>query len=394
MMSGGCPACGGTELRHFHKEPEVPSHSCLLLGSREEAAGFPRGSLDLGFCRSCGFITNTAFDPGLNRYSPQYEETQAFSPTFQAFAEELAASWVEKYDLHGRCVLEIGCGKGEFLVAMCEEGAGQGIGIDPGVRPERIVSAAADRLTWIPDLYSERYSFLAADAIVCRHTLEHIQPVAEMLRTIRSSIGNRLDTVVLFELPDVLRVLREVAFWDVYYEHCSYFTAGSLARLFRSTGFDVLDLRLAYDDQYLLVEAKPSHPSGSAGDPLPIEEDLAELEAAVEHFEEGYRHTVDQWSDELAAVRAGGGRAVIWGAGSKGVAFLTALSGGPSIEFAVDINPYKHGMFMAGTGQEIVAPSFLQQYDPELVVVMNPVYVGEIADSLREMSLAPRLVAV
>jgi SAM-dependent methyltransferase len=393
-MSDTCPACGGHDLRHFHKEEGVPSHSCLLLASREAAARFPRGAIDLALCRSCGFITNTAFDPSLNQYSPLYEETQAFSPRFQEFATDLAASWVEKYDLFGRVVLEIGCGKGEFLAAMCEEGAGQGIGIDPGVRPERIESSAADRLTWIQDLYSERYTFLAADAIVCRHTLEHIAPVADLLRTIRSSIGNRLDTVVLFELPDVMRVLREVAFWDVYYEHCSYFTAGSLARLFRATGFEVLDVRLAYDDQYLLVEAKPSHPSGSIGAPLPLENDLAELDQAVEHFEQGYRQTVERWRDELDALRASGGRSVIWGAGSKGVAFLSAMGSNQSIEYAVDINPYKHGKYMAGTGQEIVAPAFLQDYDPELVVVMNPVYVEEIAGSLRELDLAPRLVAV
>jgi len=394
MIAETCPACAGTDLRHFHKETGVPSHSCLLLASQVEAARFPQGTIDLAFCRSCGFITNTAFDQGLNQYSTQYEETQAFSPTFQAFATELAGAWVEKYDLYGRCVLEIGCGKGEFLVAMCEEGAGQGIGIDPGVRPERIDSPAADRLTWIQDLYSERYSFLAADAIVCRHTLEHIQPVADLLRDIRRSIGHRLDTVVLFELPDVLRVLREVAFWDVYYEHCSYFSAGSLARLFRSTGFDVLDIRLDYDDQYLLIEARPSHPSGSVGEAFPIEEEVAVLEAAVDHFEQGYRETVDRWRDELEALQSTGGRSVIWGAGSKGVAFLSALGDAETIEYAVDINPYKHGMYMAGTGQKIVAPTFLKEYEPELVVVMNPVYVDEIAGSLRALDLAPRLVAV
>jgi hypothetical protein len=156
----------------------------------------------------------------------------------------------------------------------------------------------------------------------------------------------------------------------------------------------VLDVRLAYDDQYLLVEAKPSHPSGSIGDPLPMENDLAELEEAVDHFERGYRETVERWRDELDELRASGGRSVIWGAGSKGVAFLSAMGSSQSIEYAVDINPYKHGKYMAGTGQEIVAPTFLQAYDPELVVVMNPVYVEEIAGSLRELDLAPRLVAV
>ena len=44
--------------------------------------------------------------------------------------------------------------------------------------------------------------------------------------------------MVFFELPDTERVLTEAAFWDIYYEHCSYFTPGSLARLFRRTGFE------------------------------------------------------------------------------------------------------------------------------------------------------------
>lgn len=394
MTTTTCPACGGTDLRAFHEEPSVPAHSCLLLSTRTEAARYPRGRIELAFCRSCGFITNSAFDQRLNEYSTRYEETQAFSPRFQQFARELAAEWVEKYDLYGRCILEIGCGKGEFLTMMCEEGAGQGIGIDPGTHPERIESPAADRLTWIQDLYSERYGFLAADAIVCRHTLEHIQPVADFLRTIRRAIGRQYDTVVLFELPDVMRVLREVAFWDVYYEHCSYFSAGSLARLFRATGFEILELRLDYDDQYLIVEARPVPERQGSGEPLPIEETVAELEAAVDGFELGYRDTVERWHAELQAVSEAGGRAVIWGAGSKGVAYLTALARCGAIEFAVDINPYKHGMYMAGTGQRIVSPVFLKDYEPDLVVVMNPVYVDEIAESLRSLDLEPRLVAV
>ena len=81
---------------------------------------------------------------------------------------------------------------------------------------------------------------------------------------VRAAIGDRTDTVVLFELPDVLRVLRDAAFWDVYYEHCSYFSPGSLARLFRLTGFEVLRLEMDYDDQYILLEAKPV-PAGAPG---------------------------------------------------------------------------------------------------------------------------------
>ena len=41
------------------------------------------------------------------------------------------------------------------------------------------------------------------------------------------------------------------------YEHVSYFSPGSLARLFRATGFEPLVLELEYDDQYILIEARP-----------------------------------------------------------------------------------------------------------------------------------------
>ncbi|MDZ7734316.1 MAG: class I SAM-dependent methyltransferase [Acidimicrobiia bacterium] len=165
---------------------------------------------------------------------------------------------MKAHDLVDRTVLEIGCGKGEFLVMMVEAGIGKGIGIDPGVHPERIAPALADRVDWIADFYSEEYAHLDADAVVCRHTLEHIPDVLGFMSMLRTAIGDRPGTAVLFELPDVLRVLEEVAFWDVYYEHCSYFTLGSLARLFRRAGFEVHDLDVDYDGQYLLLEASPS----------------------------------------------------------------------------------------------------------------------------------------
>jgi SAM-dependent methyltransferase len=388
-----CPACESPATVAFHHEESVPTNSCLLLSDRAEAARYPRGTLDLRFCEGCGFISNASFDPALAEYSARYEETQGFSARFNDFARDLAKRWVDEYDLHGRTVLEIGCGKGEFLEMMCEAGVGRGVGIDPSAHPERRTSEAASKIEWITDFYSETYADIDADAIVCRHTLEHIWPVGDFMRTVRRTIGDRNDIVVLFELPDVRRVLEEVAFWDVYYEHCSYFSAGSLARLFRATGFDVIDVSLDYDDQYLLIEARPAAP-GAVAVRSAIEDDMRILGAAVTAFSEAYEANLDRWRSRLRDLRAGGGTAVIWGAGSKGVAFLTALGSTGDIEYAVDINPYKHGMFMAGTGQQIVAPDLLVEHRPDLVVVMNPVYVDEIRRELDRLGLSPEIAAV
>ncbi len=388
-----CPACDGTDLELVATESSIPTNSCLLLDSRDAAEGYPKGDMAFTFCRGCGFLFNADFDPGLSEYSARYEETQGYSARFVDFARDLAQRWVDRYDLAGRTVLEIGCGSmGEFLQFMVDAGAGRAIGIDPALNVERIEHPEADRFEWIPDFYSESYTHLAADAVVCRHTLEHISPVREFMEMVRRAIGDRTDTIVLFELPDVQRVLDEVAFWDVYYEHCSYFSLGSLARLFRRTGFEVLHLELDYDDQYLVIEARPSTVP-AAGEPLPLEDDMAALTRGAGHYRQGYIDTLQKWEKELARERESGGRPVIWGAGSKGVSFLTNLGGG-AIEYAVDINPTKHGMYMAGTGQQIVGPDFLVDYRPTLVVAMNPIYIDEIQRDLDRLGIDARLVGV
>ena len=379
-----CPACGASGLDLFHTQDGLPTNSCLLVDDEAEALVFPTGSLRLVVCPSCGFISNSAFDPSLAEYSERYEETQAFSPHFQEFARGLAADWVDRHGLAGGTVVEIGCGKGEFLVMMADAGIGAGVGIDPGVHPERIDARWDRTLTWVADKFDDRFGPIEADAVVCRHTLEHIGPVGDFVRRVRAAIRDRLDTVVLFELPDTTRVLDEVAFWDVYYEHCSYFTAGSLARLFADNGFVVEDVRYAYDDQYLLLEARPSAGPGGGWS----KDDVAETVAGVDRFATGFTGITRDWTGRMQALADAGGSTVIWGGGSKGVAFLNVVDA--PIAAAVDINPHKQGKYMAGTGHRVIAPAELVAIDPSLVVAMNPVYLDEISAELHASRLVSR----
>ena len=124
--------------------------------------------------------------------------------------------------------------------------------------PDAIRTAAADQLTFVADFYGEKYADTQGDFVCCKMTLEHIPKVGEFVETVRRSVGDNPETVVFFQIPNARYVLCDVAFWDIYYEHCSYFTKGSLARLFRRSGFDIIDLWTAYDDQYLMIEARPA----------------------------------------------------------------------------------------------------------------------------------------
>ena len=393
----GCKACGSGDIQIFYRIEDVPAHSCLMFSSRAEALAFPRGEIELGFCRGCGWIGNLRFDPGLERYSPAYEETQAYSPRFLRFLDEVWDDQIERFGLGpGMTALEIGCGKGEFLVGLCERSGCAGIGLDPGYRPERTRSSAAARMEFIRDFYGPKYAHLHADYVCCRHTLEHIAPVGEFVRLVRGTIGDRRHVNVFFELPDMERVLQQGAFWDIYYEHCTYFTRGSLARLFRSAGFDVHRLYKAYDEQYLMLEAQPA--AGPTDTLLPQENDLATVASLVARFERQVNERLQSIADALARHRADGHRLAIWGSGSKCVSLISSLGLarglGPELVAVVDINPHKHGKFLAGSGLEIVSPDALRALRPQVVLVMNSIYVDEIRHDLAGRSLHPELIAL
>lgn len=384
-----CPACNHAGMSVFYEVAGVPVNSVLLVNTRAEALGFQTGDIRLAVCPACGFISNIAFDERLTQYTARYEATQGYSPTFNTFHRALAEELIKRYDLRGKDVIEIGCDKGDFLTMLAELGDNRGIGFDPAYVPGRHPSPAADRLSFVADFYGEPYADTQGDLVVCKMTLEHIPDVGRFVGTVRRSVGDRPDTVVFFQIPNARYVLCDVAFWDVYYEHCSYFTKGSLARLFRRNGFEVHDLWTAYDDQYLMIEARPA-----AGDPdptpLPGEESPEETLADVAYFVAHTEAKREEWRARLAEMKAAGQTVVLWGGGSKGVAFLTTLGLTlDDIAYAVDINPIKTGTFMAGTGQEIVAPEFLKTYRPDAVIIMNPVYREEISRDLAAMGLAP-----
>jgi Methyltransferase domain/C-methyltransferase C-terminal domain len=384
-----CPACGARAMWVFYTQANVPASSNVALRSREQALSYPRGSLRLGLCEACGFISNVDFDPQVAAVAGS-EESQGFSAVFREFARDLAGGWIQKYDLQEKEILEIGCGKGEFLVMMCELADGRGVGIDPAFVEGRSETAGSDQTRFVREPFSVEHSSLVGDAMVCRHTLEHIPDVSRFLSTIRAAVGRR-SPVLLFELPDAMRVLREGAFWDVYYEHCSYFTTGSLARAFRAAGFDVLDVRLEYDGQYIIAECRPTEGPGHIH---ANEETAEECRVAALEFADKTSHTVGAWRARLDEERRAGRRVVLWGAGSKAVGFLTSLDGAGDIDHIVDINPYKHGTYLPVTGQEIVSPEALSDSRPDLVVIMNPVYLEEISRQLAELGVAARVEAV
>jgi hypothetical protein len=347
------------------------------------------GDIILSYCHICGHIFNSAFDSSLMEYTQAYENSLHFSPRFQSYAESLARELIDRHHLHNKEIVDLGAGQGDFLRLLCDISDNRGWGFDTAYVPSE-ADDQDERLTFVQDFDWWKYIDHAPDMIMTRHVLEHIEQPLDFMHTIRAGIGENQETLVFFEVPNMAYTLRELAIWDIIYEHCGYYTPHSLAALFSRTGFNVLVTNETYAGQFLTIEALPAN--NGAGSGIVAESRLSETEAQVATFAGEFREKVAYWQKALAHWAAEGKRVVAWGAGSKGVTFLNVLDTRDYIGYIVDINPRKTGMYVVGSGQEIVVPQFLAQYKPDVIILMNPVYRDEIEQTVTSMGLTAEYV--
>lgn len=378
MTSLKCPVCGCREQREIFTWENMPVFCNVLYETRNESLGAERAPMRLVCCSHCGFIHNAAFEPERIRYDPHYGNPLSASAHFRQYATGVAEELVRKYGIYGREIIEIGCGDGYFLKLMCGMGRNQGIGFDPS-HDARGASADHDAsgVRIVADTYSRRYGRYRPAMVCCRHVLEHIDNPLAFLRELRETLDEQKGCIVFFEVPDARHTFLRGAIWDILYEHCNYFTGESLERVFKAAGFDVLQIDERYDGQYLTLEARPA--SMAEGDQTDAAVGAVGMLNPVADFQSRFRNAVDSWRARIGGWRQEGRRVVIWGAGTKGVTFLNVLGlAYDRLEYAVDMHPAKQGKFVPGTGQKILTLQSLAAYQPDTIVVMNPLYMREI----------------
>lgn len=375
-MAESCPLCERGALQRFLQVDAVPVMTTQLWSGGEAAAGAPRGDLDLAVCDRCGAIRNVAFDSSLVDYDGSYENSQLFSPAFEGYARALAAELVESFDLRDGLVLELGCGKGEFLAMLCDAGCARAIGFDPTYEGEVDDQLLGDRIQIERRLF-EPSDAVPADLVVSRHVLEHLEDPSSVLAGMRAGTGEPAASLYL-EVPDVRYVLSPTGMWDLIYPHVTYFSPPSLEALVGRAGYDTTACATVFGDQFLTLRATPRSTPYELPDSDPR---VADLVARAHAFGDQFRRTLDGWSERLAD----GATTALWGAGAKGVTFLNSLPADESVELVVDLNPRKQGRYLPGTAHQVHSPDALRAEAPARVIVMNPMYRDEIEAQLLEM---------
>lgn len=379
-----CPLCGASGSGVFLERRLSPLHQNLLCRTAAEAKSLNSGVLAISLCPCCGFVFNAAFLPELMSYSQAYDNTQTHSPLFQRYLTELSEDLVNRYHLMDKTIVEVGCGKGDFLRLLCRGGRNRGLGFDPSyIGPE---TAEQGAVRFVTEFYEGQRSDTPPDFVCCRHVIEHIPDPLGMIRGIRNALGEHSPAVVYFETPNVEWIFEHTAFWDFFYEHCSYFTPDTLAWAFELSGFSVLRVKSVFEGQYLAIEAKSSGASSAPLSLLP--QGAAQLEKHVHAFRDRVARKIDDCREQVRKFSRQGGCA-LWGAAAKGVTFANIIDpNATDIKCLVDINPAKAARFVPGTGHPIVNLEALgSQYSVAGLLSVNSNYLLEQRAMLSALSL-------
>lgn len=372
-----CPVCLTADFETLLTRARVPVLQNVIVATEAEAREFPVARLRICRCNHCSFVWNADFDPDAIDYNLQYNNSVQASGVYlahqQAMAEKVLA-------LPGtlKC-LEVGCGEGEFLNVLSRSGRlEKAIGFDPAHKGTYPLGEAVE----VKRAYFDEAAAATLpgdiNVVISRHTIEHIPEPRPFIAAIAAYVTAR-GLPLFLETPDVSWILRNNAFEDFFYEHCSLFSPRSIGYLLAEFGLDA-EVEAVYGGQYMWISAKPSAARSRHPDAANDDRDAGA----------GITGALAYWQDVVRR-HGSSGKVAIWGGASKGVTFALLIDG---VDCAIDLNRSKQNCFMPVSAVPILPPEEALARGVNTIIVMNPNYAEEIRRQLDALGYRDRLLVL
>jgi hypothetical protein len=341
-----CPLTGSDNIKVIYQQRSVPLIQNKVYPTKEEAKNARCIDVVLAQSLDNGFVFSAEFDDSIIDYDEHYQNEQSNSAFFQQHLNNVIDIMDQHKCLEGK-VVEIGCGKAYFMNMLLDRGVDV-IGFDP--------TYEGDSPKVVKDFFSDKYSNVAADFIILRHTLEHISNPFRFIQTVAKA--NNYKGKIFIEVPTFEWIVEHVATEDIFYEHCNYFTLDTLQMLFkRSVGGHF------FNGQYIYVIAELAD----------VKDELEKR--TIQPYDVKFKERIEGYKNMVN----GPASVAIWGAGAKGSTFLNLIDKeADKVKCVIDINPKKQHKYVGGTGHYIIKPEELEQNNIEEIVVMNDNYINEI----------------
>jgi len=322
--------------------------------------GVDRGcDLDIFECPQCGLVQ---LDCQPVPYYREVIRAAAFSPEMREFRIHQLAHWSDKYALNDKRIIEIGCGKGEYLELLVNAGT-KASGLE--FARSSVIHCQNQGLSVIRGFLGSSTQKIAApafDGFICLNFMEHWPKPLQTLRAICNNLVD--DGIGLVEVPNFDMILQESLYSEFISDHLSYFTESTLRFALQNAGFEVLECSSIWHDYILSATVRKRRKSDFSG----LLRQQRKIAQDLNRFIAGFP------SRSVA----------VWGAGHQALATIALAKLETSISYVIDSAPFKQGKFTPATHLPIVAPEQMNCAPPNAIIVMAAGYSDEVANTIRE----------
>lgn len=367
--------------------------NCRICGkklSRESLMDFsaqPRGAQELP-CREkpdtgvdfsvkrCAYCGVVQLDSMPVPYFREVIRTAGLSEEMKHFRRQEFSSFVKKYALEGKMLLECGCGAGEYMTLM-QECKVFPYGMDGSRKNmEKCLSCGLKGEVNYFESGEEKISSGAFDGFYILNYLEHIPDIPRYLKGIWNNL--KAGSVGLVEVPDFAMMLEKDFFAEFIPDHLYYFTAESLKNTLEANGFKVLSVENIFHSYILsMTVQKKSEAEMQA---------FCHADAKYESLDlSGMKKAKEKFIEEFKMVLAKGGKCAIWGASHQTFSILAFLCEEnrvlmkEKLLFIADSAPFKQGKITPATHFDIVEPQKLLEEKIDTLIVIGGGYSDEIS---------------
>jgi hypothetical protein len=346
--------------------------------------------LQVSACQRCYLVQLEAFVPPEEIFT-EYAYFSAFSAAWVEHARRYVEMITKRLELGpDDLVVELASNDGYLL----QHFVGTGIPI-LGIDPAANVAQAAEKrgVPTLVDFFGrETAERLAgegkqASLIVGNNVLSQVPDLNDFVAGVKVLL--REDGTVTFEFPHLLRLIEGLEYDTIYHEHFSYFSFATMAEILRAHGLEAYDVEELWTHggslRVFAQHAGGAHETTDAVGELLAREEREGLRSPERYaqFAEDVKESKRALLDLLIHLRREGKQIVGYGAPGKGNTLLNYCGIRTDLlEYTVDRNPYKHGLYTPGTHIPIFPPEKIAETRPDYVVVLPWNLIGEISEQL------------
>jgi hypothetical protein len=388
-VSGGelsCRSCGGVSLELVLSLGETPLANSLL---RAEDLDGPesRYPLELVFCQTCTLVQITETVPPEKLFR-EYLYFSSFSETMLSHARDLVGRLVPELGLGSRSLaMEIASNDG-YLLQYYKAAGVPVLGIEPAQNIARV--AIEERgIPTISEFFGVELARKLisdghrADVLHANNVLAHVADLGGFVDGVREVLAD--DGVAVLEFPYLGDMIEHSEFDTIYHEHLCYFSLTALVHLFGRRGLKALDVeRLPLHGGSLLLTVARTEtrrvPTAAVAALLDQERARGMDQLA---FYRGFAQLVlglkERLRELLGRLKKEGHRIAAYGAAAKGSTLLNTFEiGAETLDFVVDRNTHKQGLYMPGTRVPISPPERLCEAMPAYTLLLTWNFAEEI----------------